>query len=79
MTDSKNRAQYKVSSDGQHLKTLLASKIGALIFSGIGVCCNNTVYVCDSGRHQIYVLSDDLDLVKTFGGQRKWCWRVQCP
>ena len=69
VTDSKNKALHKFSSDGCYLKSLSAHKVGALFFNGVGVRNKNTLYVCDSAQHRVFVLNTDLELLKTIGSK----------
>ena len=67
VTDAANKALHKFTSEGRHLRSLAARDIGASFFNGVGVYNENTVYICDSRKHQIYILNNDLKLLSTLG------------
>lgn len=67
VTDSANRALHKFTGEGQYLRSLAARDIGASFFNGVGVSSEDTVYICDSRKHQIYTLDSDLKLLSTLG------------
>ena len=67
VTDSVNQALHKFSSDGTYLKSLKAKDIGAFFFNGVGVNEKDTVYVCDSQKHHVYVFNINLQLLSKIG------------
>lgn len=67
VTDAANKALHKFTSEGRYLQSLAARDIGATFFNGVGVYDENTVYICDSRKHQVYILNSDLKLLSTLG------------